>query len=134
MSEVYLVLKSRGHVVRVLPRQVLCQLSREKVIELPKDFLEHHKQRTYRATRSADRHYYCPVPGCVGQTTTVWNYQWHFCDRQLLDLVEIPEAGLYNRYLVCRMQTLPFVYGHRNTMMYREGGEQQRQYRKRCWH
>ncbi len=68
---------------------------RSRVINWP---LMDDKERVYRAQRSFNSKYHCPVPGCVGMTGTTWNLHHHFCLCHLSSLVKTPEEGVYTRF------------------------------------
>jgi len=82
---------------------------RSKVLN--RDLVEDRPPQRYRAQPcTATGQYICPVPSCVGTTTTPWNLRKHFIDRHPVDTVWIPGEGDYPQCHRCGMQTNPTAF------------------------
>jgi hypothetical protein len=100
-------------------------LSRDIVIERP--------AVVYRAIELPSvKKYYCPVPGCAGETSTKWALRRHFLDRHPQDLVVLPSEGSvpFPKCKRCGMQMEigALNRGHRHTRLCREGWVQRKQH------
>jgi hypothetical protein len=90
----------RGH--------LLTQHGVTQVVDVDLAELEEREGSTFAAHWPEDgKVLTCPVPGCMGTTTTTWNLQRHFNDRHPLDMVITPGEGVYPRCRLCGLQTNP---------------------------
>ena len=82
---------------------------RSKVLN--QDLVDDRPPWQYRAQPcTATGQYICPVPNCVGTTTTPWNLRKHFVDCHPVDNVYIPGEGRYPQCHRCGMQTNPTAF------------------------
>ena len=91
--------------------------------------LDDRESITYVDEQSPSGVWDCPVPTCPGSVTMRWNLRRHFCDRHLLDDVNVPGEGTLPRCPQCDMQT-NFVTAprHEQTTFCKEGMERKAQY------
>jgi hypothetical protein len=79
-------------------------------VVLQQDIVVEHPAMVYRAIKLlAVGKYFCPVPHCVGNSSTKWNLRRHFLDPHPQDFVVIPSKGTvpYPKCKRCGMQTKP---------------------------
>ncbi len=96
--------------------------------------LEERAGHTFVSHWLADRKkLFCPVLGCVGKTTSMWNLCHHFNDRHPLNLVSTTSKSVYLRCRLCGLQTNPGYTRHKKSAYCKEGEECSFHWDRRVW-